>query len=325
MAQHTHLGRYLPVTPSERPLLLASSARDPADLVVLERAVEDVSSDLPRADRLLCEATRLACFELRGLLRLREAFLVRSGATTALLLAHDYASGALLSSLLAAARRRAEPVPTPVAAAIAVEILAILEKLHAPRGAGPSLHLRITPANVLVGPGGVSLRGLAWGLPSWPSAWLSPEQRDAFRYATPEQARGEPPSARSDLFQVGALLWEMLAGRPRIEASDLLGMLGKIRFQAPTSLRPTRSDVPDALDRLILQALDRRPSERLATARAFREELERCGGWGAWSGVEGWASGLGADPFPGPEVYHLRAAVADEEPPSSDVPAGYRG
>lgn len=320
------LGRYTLVAPSERRLHLAFLPRAPADLVVVERAVLDVAGDLPRADRVLREASQLTAFESPGLLRLRDAFLARVGPATALCFVHEYAPGVLLSSLVREARRRSEAIPVPVAVTLAARILEALEPLHAGRSAGPTMHLRLSPGNVLVGNDGLRLRGLSEGLPSWPNAWISEEQRGDFRYLTPEQARGEPPSPRSDLFQVGALLWEMLAGRPRVDAADLLGMLGQLRHLKPKPLRPARGDVPEPLDRLLQQALAQHPPGRPESARAFLDALAQGAPRAPWVEVERWASALGAEPFPGPEVYLRQSATEEDEPPSSRPQHGtYRG
>ena len=314
MTAPTHLGRYVLVAPSDRRRHLAHTPRNPSDLVVLERAALDVSTDLPRAERVLAESRRLTSLVAPALLPLREVFLARSGAATLLCLAHKYAPGFLLSDLLLAARRRDEPVPTAVASAVASALLQGVEDLHT---MDAMTHLRLTPGHALIGRDGLRLLCPHDGLPSWSSAWHTDEQRSSFRYLAPEQARGEPPSVRTDVFQTAGILWELLAGRLRVEAPDLLGLLGRIQFQAPASLRPARADVTEALDGLVKRALARRPQERPASAREFRTALALVEPPASWLEVRSWASGLGAEPFPGPEVFLIEEGTTEPEPPSS--------
>lgn len=93
-------------------------------------------------------------------------------------------------------------------------------------------------------------------------------------YMAPEQARGERVDARADVFAVGVLLWEALAGRRLRNANsefELLQSLVATEQPAPSSENP---DVPPELDEICLRALATDREQRFPTAAAFRNELE---------------------------------------------------
>ncbi|MGH7509711.1 MAG: protein kinase domain-containing protein [Gemmatimonadales bacterium] len=100
-------------------------------------------------------------------------------------------------------------------------------------------------------------------------------------YMSPEQAAGERAvDGRSDLYAVGCVLYEMLAGEPPFTGPTAQAILAR-RFSAPIpSLRTTREAVPEGVDRAIGRALARAPADRFPTAAEFSRALEdrRAGG-----------------------------------------------
>ena len=91
------------------------------------------------------------------------------------------------------------------------------------------------------------------------------------RYMAPEQVTGEGLDARSDLFAVGAILFEMLAGRPAFGGRNAVEILHATLHEQPPAL--TGSPAVAAADRVIRRALAKRPSDRPASADAMAEEL----------------------------------------------------
>ena len=91
------------------------------------------------------------------------------------------------------------------------------------------------------------------------------------RYMAPEQVTGEPVDARSDLFAAGAILFEMLAGRPAFGGRNVVEILHATLHEQPPAL--TGSPAVAAVDRVIRRALAKRPAERPASADAMAEEL----------------------------------------------------
>jgi eukaryotic-like serine/threonine-protein kinase len=90
--------------------------------------------------------------------------------------------------------------------------------------------------------------------------------------AAPEVLRGGPVDARADLWSLGCLLYELLAGGPAF-AGEGAALVVAISREAPTPLAAVRPDLPRTLQPLIDWALDKRPSHRPPSVRAFLEAL----------------------------------------------------
>ena len=101
-------------------------------------------------------------------------------------------------------------------------------------------------------------------------------------YMSPEQIQGRDVDARSDIYSLGIVLYEMLAGRAPFAGDSEFEIL---RAQVEEISRPVRQlapEVPPALEAVIAQALAKRPEQRLPTVDEFRERLENLLG-GTWS------------------------------------------
>ncbi len=126
------------------------------------------------------------------------------------------------------------------------------------------VHGGLKASNILVDADGrVVLTDFALPLPS-PDALPAMPQ-----YLSPEQVQGLPPDARSDVFALGAILFEMLAGRPPF-GSPLTGSLSSVLESIAYSPAPTPSaidpDVPPELDTIVMKALAKSPVDRYADA-----------------------------------------------------------
>ena len=93
-------------------------------------------------------------------------------------------------------------------------------------------------------------------------------------YMSPEQLRGEPTDARSDIYSAGAVLYEMATGSRPFPQSQTAQLMGAILHQEPPSLRSLNERFSPGLEAVILKALDKQKSERYQTAREFRIALE---------------------------------------------------
>jgi serine/threonine-protein kinase len=95
-------------------------------------------------------------------------------------------------------------------------------------------------------------------------------------YMSPEQAAGARDlDARSDIYALGCVLYEMLAGQPPFTGSTAQAMLARHALDPVPPLRTVREMVPQALEAVILRALAKAPADRFRTAREFAESLER--------------------------------------------------
>lgn len=152
------------------------------------------------------------------------------------------------------------------------------------------------------------------------------------RYMSPEQAQGRALDARSDLYSIGVLLYQMLTGRPPFTDEDaVIVMAHHIRSKPapPTEVAPD-AGIPEPLSDLVLRALAKDPAKRPATARVFIEELDqaigrRDPGDGSRPSYVGpppvdRVSSVPAPPVPAEPVSSVPAPPVPAEPVSS-VPA----
>jgi eukaryotic-like serine/threonine-protein kinase len=94
------------------------------------------------------------------------------------------------------------------------------------------------------------------------------------QYMSPEQATGDRhPDARSDVYSLAAVLYEMLAGEPPVTGPNVQAMIAKLMTERPTRLRVVRDTVPHGIDGAVARALSKVPADRFASAREFAQEL----------------------------------------------------
>ena len=93
-------------------------------------------------------------------------------------------------------------------------------------------------------------------------------------YIAPEQAVGTEPDARSDLYSLGAMLYEMVAGRPPFLGEDAVTVVSQHINTPPVAPAWHNPEVPEALDRLILSLLQKDPAQRPGSAAATAQALD---------------------------------------------------
>ncbi|TWU07799.1 protein kinase domain-containing protein [Stieleria varia] len=96
------------------------------------------------------------------------------------------------------------------------------------------------------------------------------------QYMSPEQTRGEPIDARSDLFSLGSVLYAMCAGRSPFRAETTYGVLHRIANDNPTPVCDVNSDVPEWLGHIIERLMAKRPEDRIESTAQVAELLEGC-------------------------------------------------
>ena len=94
-------------------------------------------------------------------------------------------------------------------------------------------------------------------------------------YMSPEQVRGERVDARSDLFALGVMLYELATGSRPFTGSSNADLASSILRDTPTSLTQSRADLPTDFDRIVSQCLEKNPRERVQTALDVNNALRR--------------------------------------------------
>ena len=167
-------------------------------------------------------------------------------------------------------RGRLEPV---AATAVALGVARALAHAHR----HGLIHRDIKPHNILLTAEGL-VKVADFGIARAASATSLTEVGTilgSVHYFSPEQARGETIGASSDLYSLGVVLYEMLCGRLPFVADSPLAVALKHLHDAPAPLRAFVPDVPEALERCVMQALAKRPADRPASADAFADQLRR--------------------------------------------------
>jgi serine/threonine protein kinase len=96
-----------------------------------------------------------------------------------------------------------------------------------------------------------------------------------FGYMSPEQVEGQSIDARTDIFALGIMAWEMLANQRLFLANSELNTLRKIRECNIPSLRKINPNIPAELDQIVLKALEREKADRYQTAGDLQRDLQR--------------------------------------------------
>jgi serine/threonine-protein kinase len=190
-------------------------------------------------------------------------------------LAMAYYDGTTLAQLLA--KRPDGRLAMSEAAAIAGQLASALAAAHA---AG-IVHRDLKPDNVMVLPDG-RVKLLDFGIARWVDSGGVTEEGMAVgtaAYMAPEQLKGLRVGTAADLWALGAVLYEMLAGR-RPFGGERQGMIHAILYENPLPLREVVADVPAALETIVARCLAKEPRER-PSAAAVAAELQASGLWAA--------------------------------------------
>lgn len=141
------------------------------------------------------------------------------------------------------------------------------------------VHRDVKPANLLVDGRGnlwVTDFGLAQ-LSTGESLTLTGDLVGTLRYMSPEQALAKRVAVdhRTDVYSLGATLYELLTLKPAFTGNDRQDLLRQIAFEEPVAPRKVRKGVPAELETIVLKAMEKNPADRYATAQECADDLRR--------------------------------------------------
>jgi serine/threonine protein kinase len=194
-------------------------------------------------------------------------------------IAMQYLGGKDLNQVLRRCAESRERVPVPHACAIAARVLEGLHYAHMRTDAdGRPLNIvnrDVSPSNVRLGWDG-SVKLFDFGI-AQAMLQITSEigiLKGKFAYMSPEQIRGMPLDARTDIFSAGVVLHEMLTTERLFRADTDFEIMERVRKAEVPPPSSFNRRVPAALDALVLSALARDPRDRLPTAAAFAQALQ---------------------------------------------------
>jgi eukaryotic-like serine/threonine-protein kinase len=194
----------------------------------------------------------------------------------------EYVEGENLKSLIV----REAPLAEREAVELALQIADGLAFAHA----HGLVHRDVKPQNVLLTEDGrakVTDFGIARSIDVHHGLTQTGTVMGTSDYISPEQARGGPVDACSDIYSLGAVLYELLCGEVPFPGDNFVSVAMRHLNEPPPSVRRERPDVSPRLDAAIRRAMAKDPGDRFPSMEAFAAELRSCLGddpWGATAG-----------------------------------------
>jgi serine/threonine protein kinase len=186
----------------------------------------------------------------------------------------EFVPGATLKQILAGG-----PLPVPEVLRLGRQLVDGLAAAHAAN----MIHRDIKPGNLKVTSSG-ELKILDFGSAKQLTGFVVSETDSetssgefivgTVPYMSPEQLRGETIDERSDIFSVGAVLYEMASGRPAFPYQQLGKLLEAILFEEPPDLSDVNPFIPRALEHVVARAMEKDRLERYQTASELADDLE---------------------------------------------------
>ena len=242
------------------------AVQDPLGRTVAIKALKTAAAAEENvATRFEREAKSLAMLQHENIIHVYDFHQERG----AMFIVMEYVQGIDLYDLLEKCGR----LPYEVAAIVAMQVARALDYIHY-RGI---VHRDIKPANVMIArTGGTKL--MDFGIARDTSFGDLTEAGTGIgtpAYMSPEQVLGDKLDARSDIFSLGVVLYQMLTGKKPFIEDEKKSAMHKIRLEKHTSARKLNPDIPRELERVIDKCLEKQPRDRWRSAQHVVMALER--------------------------------------------------
>ncbi|MFE6777729.1 protein kinase [Streptomyces sp. NPDC057702] len=245
----------------------------------------------------------------------------------------EYVEGQPLRSVLDADVRQYGAMPADKALKITADVLAALEVSHEMG----LVHRDIKPGNVMMTKRNV-VKVMDFGIARAMQSGVTSMTQTGMvvgtpQYLSPEQALGRGVDARSDLYSVGIMLFELATGRLPFDADSPLAIAYAHVQEEPVAPSSVNRSLTPAMDALVARALKKNPNERFPTAEAMRDECARILGSGqsgaapaviTGGGPQRSGAGVGSAVFPPVDQRAAPPAQPSVQTPYQPPQAGYQ-
>ena len=235
-------------------------------VVAIKALKTSVSADEQLVTRFEREARSLAGLQHENIIHIYDFHRERG----ALFIVMEYVRGIDLYDLL----ERSGRLPYDVSAVVAMQVARALDYVHY-RGI---VHRDIKPANIMIArQGGVKLMdfGIARDQNYDNDLTMTGTGIGTPSYMSPEQILGDRPDARSDIFSLGIVLYQMVTGRKPFIEDEEKSVMHKIRLERHVRARKLNPELPRELGRIIDKCLQKEPRSRFQSGQALVMALER--------------------------------------------------
>jgi tRNA A-37 threonylcarbamoyl transferase component Bud32 len=238
--------------------------------VAIKRILPDLSEDERFVKMLLTEARIHSALSHRNIVQIHDLGISEDGEYFIVL---EYVEGYDLRMILEQLVASGDIIPEALSLHIASEIAQGLHFAHEQRGADGQplglVHRDVSPSNLLISLAGeVKLSDFGLAKRRHDRSVVG-SLKGNLTYMSPEQARQAPLDRRTDVFSLGAVLFEMLTGQRLREIRDEVSAFREVASGHVPSVRAVRPDLPEDFERLLARALAPDPEGRFADAAAF--------------------------------------------------------
>ena len=253
-------------------------------ILVIKRILPELATNQAFVDMFVHEAKLAVRLSHANIVQVFDLGRVVDGeAPPAYYIAMEYVAGLDLASLLARARRRSVTLPIGLCIYAAAEIAKGLDHAHRRRDEQMRplgiVHRDVSPQNVLLSWEG-EVKVTDFGIAK--ARDIMEDRTDdnrvgqlkgKYAYMSPEQARSKSVDARSDIFSLGTVLYETLAGVNPFSAATPFETLRRVQAAEYPPLELLRQDVPAELAAIVHKALNKKPEDRVENTGRLYEEL----------------------------------------------------